>query len=315
MSDAVIRATGLTRRFGDTVAVRDATFAVARASIFGLLGPNGSGKTTIIRMLCGVLRPSGGAATVLGVDVGRDPEAVKRRIGYMSQSFSLYADLSVTENIRFYARVYGLDASAMRRREEAVIELTGIGAYRGRIADRLSGGWKQRLALACAMVHEPALLFLDEPTAGIDPVARRELWDLLFRLSHEGVTMFVTTHYMDEAERCSHVGYIYLSRLIAAGRPDELKHAPDVTPAGMRRLEVTCADPTAALARARNTPSIHDATLFGQVLHIVSNDDLSDSDTLAALAPEDPAASVRPIAATLEDAFVALSRAAGARDV
>jgi ABC-type multidrug transport system ATPase subunit len=246
---------------------------------------------------------------VLGVDIRADPEAIKRRIGYMSQKFSLYADLSVMENLRFYGRVYGLGPQRQQEREEAVQALTGIGVFADRLAGALSGGWKQRLALACAIIHEPEVIFLDEPTAGIDPVARRDLWDLLFELSHQGVTMFVTTHYMDEAERCTHVGYIYLSRLIAMGRPDDLKASPDVTPAGTRRFEITCADPTAALAAARRVPAVRDATLFGNTLHVLVAEALSPEDLPPMLAPEDATASVRPIAPTLEDVFVTLSRA------
>ncbi len=313
MSEGVIRTENLTRRFGEVVALRDVSIEVGRASIFGLLGPNGSGKSTLIRILCGVLRPTEGNAWVLGVDIRKDPEAVKRRIGYMSQKFSLYSDLTVVENIHFYARIYGLSPSRQRERQEAVIALTGIGDYADRLSGTLSGGWKQRLALACALVHEPELLFLDEPTAGIDPVARRDLWDLLFELTHRGVTMFVTTHYMDEAERCSHVGYIYLSRLIAVGRPDALKTIPEVTPDGTRRYEVSCANPTAALAASRHLPSVRDATLFGDTVHVLVDAAVSSEQLLGELAPGDGGASLRPIAPTLEDVFVILSRAHASR--
>jgi len=309
MTDAVIRTEALTKRFGRIVAVRDVTLSIRRGSIFGLLGPNGSGKSTLIRMLCGVLRPSEGSGSVLGVDIRADPEAIKRRIGYMSQKFSLYADLSVAENLRFYGRVYGLSPQRQREREDVVRSLTGVGAFAERLAGSLSGGWKQRLALACAIIHEPEVIFLDEPTAGIDPVARRDLWDLLFDLSHQGVTMFVTTHYMDEAERCTHVGYIYLSRLIAMGRPDDLKAAPEVTPAGTRRFEMTCADPTAALAAARKAPEVRDATLFGNTLHLLTTEMPAPDALPGMLAPGDPSASIRPVGPTLEDVFVTLSRA------
>ncbi|MBP7936735.1 MAG: ABC transporter ATP-binding protein [Phycisphaerae bacterium] len=308
MNQAVIHTTRLTRRFGSFVAVREVSFEVPRASIFGLLGPNGSGKSTLIRMLCGVLRPSDGQGRVLGIDIRRNPEAIKRRIGYMSQKFSLYADLSVTENLRFYGMIYGLNATRQREREQRVMELTGLGAYADRLAGHLSGGWKQRLALACAVIHEPEMLFLDEPTAGIDPVARRDLWDLLFTLAHQGVTMLVTTHYMDEAERCTHVGYIHLSQLIALGEPDDLKALPAVMPAGTRRFEVVCANPPAALARCRELPAVRDATLFGTALHVLVQETLPPQNLLAHIAPGDSAATFRPIGPTLEDVFVLLSR-------
>lgn len=308
MSDDVIIADRLTRRFGDFVAVSEVTLTVQRASIFGLLGPNGSGKSTFIRMLCGVLRPSDGTGSVLGHDIRHDVEAIKRRIGYMSQKFSLYGDLSVMENLAFYARIYGLTPQQRREREEAVIALTGIGPFADRLAANLSGGWKQRLALACAMIHEPEVLFLDEPTAGIDPVARRELWDLLFELSGRGVTMFVTTHYMDEAERCTHVGYIHQSRLIALGRPETLKASPDVTPPGTARYEISCTHPSETLARTRRLPTVRDATMFGDTLHVLLDAEQSPEALLREVAPGDAAAAWRPVAPTLEDVFVLLSR-------
>ena len=314
MSDAVIRANGLTRRFGPVRAVSEVSFDVPQGSIFGLLGPNGSGKSTLIRMLCGVLRPTEGTGSVLGMDIREDPEGIKRRIGYMSQQFSLYSDLNVMENIRFYGRIYGLTADRLRRREREVIELAGIGEYVDRLAGNLSGGWKQRLALACALIHEPQVLFLDEPTAGIDPVARRDLWDLLFALAAGGVTMLVSTHYMDEAERCTYVGYLYLSHLIAFGQPDDLKTSSDVTPAGTRRYEIECANPPAALARARHVPQVRDATLFGRTLHVLLDERLSPQMFLDQVAPQDTSASCRSVAATLEDVFVLLSRSYALRE-
>jgi len=310
---AVIVADRLTRRFGDLVAVHDVSFQVSKAAIFGFLGPNGSGKSTVIRLLCGVLRPSDGGGSVLGHDVGQEAEAIKRRIGYMSQKFSLYADLSVTENLDFYGRIYGLGRPKLRQRKEELFELCGIRPFARQLAGTLSGGWKQRLALACALIHKPEVLFLDEPTAGIDPVARRELWDLLFELSGRGVTLFVTTHYMDEAERCSHVGYIYLSRLIVCGKPADLKALDTVTPRGVRRVEVTCPHTATALHRLRALDGVRDATLFGERLHVLIDDALADARLIEAIGEDATATEVRPIAPTLEDVFVTLSRSEAER--
>jgi ABC transporter DrrB family efflux protein len=311
----VIDVQHLSRRFGSLVAVEDVSFQVRRGAIFGLLGPNGSGKSTIIRMLCGVLDPSGGEASVLGFDARRESEAIKRRIGYMSQRFSLYADLSVRENLEFYGRIYGLSPERLAERSRAVQELTGISDRLDQLAGTLSGGWKQRLALACALIHEPDVVFLDEPTAGIDPVARRSLWDLLFQLSAQGVTLFVTTHYMDEAERCTSVGYIYMSKLIVCGEPDDLKQLPDVTPPGTRRLELEVASPTARLSELRQLEGVVDATLFGQTIHLLARNELTESELLRRLNLDPQSATLRPITPSLEDVFVTLTRSAEERGV
>ncbi len=305
---AVITAEGLTKQFGHHVVVNDVSFQVSRGSVFGFLGPNGSGKTTIIRMLCGVLRPSAGRGTVLGRDASREAESIKRSIGYMSQRFSLYGDLSVEENLDFYARIYGLTGMRHRERKREVLGLVDLSDRLAQRAATLSGGWKQRLALACALIHEPQVLFLDEPTAGIDPVARRDLWDLLFTLSGRGVTLFVTTHYMDEAERCTHVGYIDSARLIVCGRTDELKKLPAVTPTGSKRWELRCPDAPRALHHLKRHPAVHDATLFGETLHLLVAEDFHESAVSAALGLPPERVEVRAVPPSLEDVFVTLSR-------
>ncbi len=306
----VIELNQLTRQFGQLTAVDGVSFAVERGAIFGLLGPNGSGKSTIIRMLCGVLAPSNGQASVLGLDAATNAEEIKQRIGYMSQKFSLYSDLSVRENLNFYGRIYGLDPIHLQRRFAEVVELTGIGDRLDQLAGTLSGGWKQRLALAASLIHEPDVLFLDEPTAGIDPVARRQLWDLLFELAGRGVTLFVTTHYMDEAERCSDVGYIYNSKLIVCGKPDELKSLPEVTPAGSSRWELEVSHPTTHLQKLRSIEGLHDATLFGQTIHVLADTSVTPSGMATHLQLSDTDVLSRSITPSLEDVFVTLSRAA-----
>jgi ABC transporter DrrB family efflux protein len=302
----VITVRHLSRMFGRFVAVNDVSFDVGRGAIYGLLGPNGAGKSTIIRMLCGVLEPTAGDATVLGFNVRSDSEAIKRRIGYMSQKFSLYSDLSVRENLEFYGRIYGLDAARQQQRSQEVLKLTSLTDRIDQLAATLSGGWKQRLALACALIHDPEVIFLDEPTAGIDPVARRQLWDLLFELSGRGVTLLVTTHYMDEAERCTHIGYIYASRLLVNGNPDQLKALPDVTPPGTRRYEIDVHNPAEHLGRLRLSEGVRDATLFGQTIHALVDESLDETKLQAQLATEP--ISVRPIEPALEDVFVTLTR-------
>lgn len=305
---SVIVANDVTRRFGAFTALDKVSLKIEAGDIFGFLGPNGSGKTTLIRILCGLLRPTEGTASVLGHDVLHESEAIKRDIGYMSQQFSLYADLTVMENLRFYAGIYGIPWRERQKRIEEVIEIVGIGDYRTRFAERLSGGWKQRLALACALVHKPRLMFLDEPTAGIDPVARRDLWNLIFDLAGQGVTFFVTTHYMDEAERCSHVGYIYYGRLIALGSPQMLKQMPAVTPVGMQRLEVRVPKVATAMRTLSAFPYVRDATIFGDTLHVLCEGDCEArmSGDLAKAGFDH--AELHAIPATLEDVFVTLTR-------
>lgn len=299
---------GLTRRFGNFTAVDQADIRVERGSIYGLLGPNGSGKTTLIRMLCGLLRPSAGAATVMGHQLGPETDQIKHHIGYMSQQFSLYGDLSVMENLSFYTRAYSVTRQKAAQRIEEVVELTGIHNYRDRLARNLSGGWRQRLALACALVHEPKLLFLDEPTAGIDPVARRALWNLLFDLSNRGHTFFVTTHYMDEAERCTHVGYIYFSRMIANGTPGDLKEMPEVTPAGLERMRVMCDRQPQAMGFINGLDYVRDATIFGDSLHVLAEEGSGERLRTALMEKGFGHVHVDSIPPSLEDVFVTLTR-------
>src|SRR5208283_3013576 len=303
-----VSAEHLVRRFGHITAVNDVSFQIQKGEIFGFLGPNGSGKTTVIKMLTGLLPLTEGAATVEGIDVRKDPEGVRENIGYMSQNFSLYSDLTVFENLTFYGRVYGLDAARLAKRMDAIVQLNGLSPYMNRLAAQLSGGWKQRLALGCAMLHEPKLIFLDEPTAGIDPVARRQLWDLLFELSAHGITFFVTTHYMDEAERCSHVAYIYFGKLIADGTPETLRQLPDVQPPGTYRVEITTPHVTRALRIARTIPGVRSATIFGQSIHALIDDHV-DLEHLRKelLEHEIVVAEIRPLAPSLEDVFVELT--------
>ncbi|MBN1852493.1 MAG: ABC transporter ATP-binding protein/permease [Pirellulales bacterium] len=313
MKRPVIHSQHLTRRFGHLTAVEDVSLTIDRAEIFGLLGPNGSGKSTIIRMLCGVLFPTEGDASVLGFDVRTQAEQIKRRIGYMSQKFSLYPDLSVRENLEFYGRIYGLTPGRLEQRIADVLAMISLEDHLEKQAAHLSGGWQQRLALGCALIHEPEVLFLDEPTAGIDPVARRQLWDLLFELSGRGVTLFVTTHYMDEAERCSSVGYIYLARLLVLGDTDDLKTLPEVSPAGTRRLELILPAPAERLLRLRSMDGVLDATLFGDTIHLLVSDSIPEKTLIEQLEVAPEAVEIRPIAPTLEDVFVTLTDAADTR--
>ena len=295
---------------GTVHAVNRVSFDVARGEVFGFLGPNGAGKSTTIRMLCGILAPSGGTGAVAGFDVFREAEKIKAHIGYMSQKFSLYEDLTVLENLNFFASVYGLKGEQRTERREWAMDLTSIGPYRERLAAQLSGGWKQRLALAAALMHRPRVLFLDEPTAGIDPVARRELWNLLFTLAADGVTFLVTTHYMDEAERCGRVAYLYLSKMLVEGTPNELTRLPEVTPEGTRRVEAACERGVAAfMTEARALPYVGDVTIFGNSLHLLVRSDVS-AEQIARDLREAAGAKVeiRPIEASLEDVFVRLTK-------
>ncbi len=263
MNPIVVR--DLTRRFGQFVAVDHVSFEVREGEIFGFLGCNGAGKSTTIRMLCGLLRPTSGSAVVGGVDVARDPEGVKRRIGYMSQKFSLYELLTVGQNIRFYAGLYGLSGERLAERRRFVLEIAGLEGRENMLARDLPGGWRQRLALGCAVLHEPPILFLDEPTGGVDPLSRRHFWRLINQLSASGVTILVTTHYLDEAEYCHRLALIHAGRLAALGTTRELKEIFAKRPI----VEVQAADAVAAMRALDAMPEVEKTSLFGTAVHAV----------------------------------------------
>jgi ABC-2 type transport system ATP-binding protein len=297
-----IEVRGLTRRFGAFVAVDDLTFDVRRGEIFGFLGSNGAGKSTTIRMLCGLLRPSAGHATVDGIDVNREPEAVKLRIGYMSQRFSLYELLTVDQNIRFFGGIYGLDRERLNRRREVVLDLADLRGRERTLARDLSGGWRQRLALGCAILHEPPILFLDEPTGGVDPLARRRFWELIDAMSQAGVTILVTTHYLDEAERCHRVALIHGGALAAIGSPREVKQ----TFAGRRIVEVRAAQPVAVMRALDRMPEVEKTSLFGTAVHATLGADRLGPDALEARLRAEgiPIESAVDVAPSLEDVFL-----------
>jgi ABC-type multidrug transport system ATPase subunit len=262
----------------------------------------------VIRMLCGILEPTEGTARIGGHDVVNDIDPIKDMIGYMSQKFSLYDELTVDENLIFSGKLYGLRGRALTQRRDELVAITHLEPYKNRRAALLSGGWRQRLAMACSLMHRPSVLFLDEPTAGIDPVARRELWDLLFSFAGEGMTLFVTTHYMDEAERCDHVGYIYMSKLIVCGEPDDLKKLPEVSPPGSRRLDVTCDHVTSALKAAHDIKGVRSATVFGQSMHLLVDNEVRPEQIEAALRNAGIGQiDIHEIGPSLEDVFVTLS--------
>ncbi len=308
---SAITVTNLTRRFGKFVAVEDVSFDVGAGEIFGFLGANGAGKSTTIRMLCGLLKPTSGTAAVGGVDVTRDPEGVKRRIGYMSQRFSLYESLTVDENIRFFAGLYGLAGERYAERRRFVLEMAGLEGREKTITRQLSGGWRQRLALGCAILHEPRILFLDEPTGGVDPISRRQFWRLIDRLAGEGVTVLVTTHYLDEAERCGRVAIMHAGRLIGIGSVAEVKRVFADRPI----VEVRVDRPVAAMQALDAMPEVEKTSLFGTAVHAVLKvpraADVPVADRLreAGLTVESLAA-VQP---SLEDVFLDMIEKAGAR--
>jgi ABC-2 type transport system ATP-binding protein len=297
-----VEAENLTRKFGDFTAVDHISFRVRTGEIFGFLGPNGSGKTTTIRILCGLLTPTAGQARVLGFDVARKPEEVKSRIGYMSQRFSLYNDLSVRENLEFYAGIYRLSHEECRRRIAEFLDMVGLRERSRERVENLSGGWKQRLALGCAILHRPQMLFLDEPTGGVDPASRREFWDLVYSMAREGTTVFVTTHYMDEAEHCHTIGLMYQGRLIACDSPDNLKaHAMQG-----QVFELAAEPLTAALDLLPGVMGVHEVAIYGTLLHVIADAGAGPAIPRALEAGGIHVGSLEPISPSLEDVFISL---------
>jgi ABC-2 type transport system ATP-binding protein len=299
-----VRAEGLTRRFGSFVAVDAVSFEIPRGAIWGFLGPNGAGKSTTIRMLCGILEPSEGRAEVLGYDVVRDPERIKERIGYMSQRFSLYHDLTVAENLAFYAGVYGLPPAEARERADEWIARAGLRGREHELAGPLSGGWKQRLAFGCAVLHRPAMIFLDEPTSGVDPMSRRQFWNLIDQFAQRGTTVMVTTHYMDEAEHCDTLAFIYAGRIIALGTPEEIR----TQRMSGEILEITTPQYAEALDILSVRPDVREAALFGRAIHVtVPHAAAAVSALREALERQGILVErIDPVPPSLEDAFVSL---------
>jgi ABC-2 type transport system ATP-binding protein len=294
----------LVKRFGDFVAVDHICFQVERGEIFGFLGPNGAGKSTTIRMLCGLLMPTSGKGRVAGFDLMEEPEKIKEAIGYMSQKFSLYDDLTVFENLRFFGGIYGLSGSFQREREEQVLERVGLRDLRDRITRTLAVGWKQRLALGCSILHEPSILFLDEPTSGVDPISRRNFWVLIQEMAERGVTIFVTTHYMDEAEYCSRLALIYQGKMIALGTPSELK----LKTLSQGVLEVECRPLIPALDLLRKEPWVLESAVFGDGLHVIGKEGIRVEEEVSRLFQRQEILIERMglIRPSLEDVFVSL---------
>ncbi|GAB4433996.1 MAG: ABC transporter ATP-binding protein [Anaerolineales bacterium] len=301
-AEKAVEAVELTCKFGEFTAVDHVSFEIPRGEIFGLLGPNGAGKTTTMRMLCGIIRPTSGSALVMGYDVASQSEDVKQRIGYMSQKFSLYNDLSVYENLDFYANLYGVPQNKVKSRLGELIDMAGLRGREKQLTSDLSGAWRQRLALACAIVHEPPMLFLDEPTAGVDPVSRREFWEMIYRLAGEGVSVLATTHYMDEAEFCNVIGMMYHSRLIALSDPDSLRE-------GMKGalFEVDCDDPGRAEQVLKELPIVHDASAHGVLIHAQVESDKQKTAIEKALKSNGiKVERIGRVLPSLEDVFVSL---------
>ena len=312
MSDYAVEVVDLIKRFGDFTAVDGVTFEIRRGEIFGFLGPNGAGKTTTIRVLLGLLRPTSGHASVLGYDVVRQPEEIRKHIGYMSQRFSLYQDLTVSENLDFYGRTYGVRGERLRKRKQFAIGMAGLEGRERELTRNLSGGWKQRLALGAAILHEPEMLFLDEPTAGVDPISRRTFWDLLYRLAEGGTTIFVTTHYMDEAEHCQALAFIHGGRIIARGSPEEIK----LHKMQGQVLEIDCAQPDVAISLLRDMSLFEEVALYGALIHVVAEGVTEHKPRIAQALAEAgvQVRSIDVIAPSLEDVFISNVRNHGVEE-
>ncbi len=302
-----VRVENLTKRFGSFVAVDHISFAIPKGIIFGFLGPNGAGKTTTIRMLLGLLRPSEGKVQVLGYDVARETKKVHRIIGYMSQKFSLYDDLTVEENLNFYGRTYGVRGRWLRERKAFILKMAGLEGREQELTANLSGGWKQRLALGTAIIHEPQMIFLDEPTAGVDPVSRRAFWDLLYELADGGTTIFVTTHYMDEAEHCQELAFIQRGRIVARGSPAEIKRSV----MNGEVVEIDCARPAEAIVLLRELDEFEEVALYGSLVHVITPRPHVHIPFIrrALQSVGITVHSIEIIAPSLEDAFIASVRA------
>jgi ABC-2 type transport system ATP-binding protein len=298
----------LTKKFGDFTAVDQISFTVRRGEIFGFLGPNGAGKTTTMRMIMGLLPPTSGEVTVLGFDSQAQKSEIHQRIGYMSQRFSLYNDLTVAENLNFFGRAYGVRGAQLEERRAAILDMAGLQGREKELTKNLSGGWRQRLALGCAILHEPELLFLDEPTAGVDPISRRDFWDLLYTLSSEGRTIFVTTHYMDEAEHCHRLVFIQNGRLAAVGSPEEIKKEK----MDGQVLEIDCSNVATAVKILRESGLFQEVALYGAQIHVVTDNPLAHQEKIKELlaAQDITIHSMAVIEPSLEDVFIASVRSA-----
>ncbi|MFN8455474.1 MAG: ABC transporter ATP-binding protein [Anaerolineae bacterium] len=303
-----IQVLGLTKKFGHFVAVNNISFEVQRGEIFGFLGPNGAGKTTTIRMLLGLLTPTSGAASVAGFDVVTEPEAMRKRIGYMSQKFSLYNDLTVDENLNFYGGVYGVRGGKLKERKAYILKMAGLTGRERELTRNLSGGWKQRLALGAAIIHEPEALFLDEPTAGVDPISRRAFWELIYELAEIGTTILVTTHYMDEAEHCQNLVFIQRGTLVAHGSPEQIK----ISKMRGNVIEINCEDASRAIPILRGLNLFEEVALYGSLIHVVTTDSAAHIPLIkrALTAQGMSVTSVERIAPSLEDVFISSAREA-----